>query len=368
MKIAFDYQIFALQTYGGISRYFVRLAEQLTEKSEDVRIFAPLYCNNYLAGVPQNIVDGYKVPDRLAKYARFAIPYNELVGDKRIVSWGPDIIHETYFSSLNRCGGTSPTILTVYDMVHELFPDQFSSVINLSGIKRKAVERADHVLCISESTRCDLIRLFGVDESRVSVVHLGVDTPNVATHPFQLDDGKPYILYVGNRQGYKNFHSLVEAYSRSSFLSKDFTLLAFGGGEFSQKEVSLISSLGLSEFNVRHIGGDDGLLARLYAGASLFIYPSMYEGFGLPPLEAMAHNCPVLVSNTSSLPEVVGSGGGYFDPASIEDILHSMEHVLSSPGRIETLKELGQERVKRFSWQQCAKDTLAVYEKVRGNI
>jgi glycosyltransferase involved in cell wall biosynthesis len=234
--------------------------------------------------------------------------------------------------------------------------------------KKDAVSRADHVICISENTRRDLVEMFGVAETKVSVVYLGYD--ELATSGKEpeavaaVTSSCPYLLYVGTRGGYKNFEGLLRAYASSGFLRDNFSLVTFGDGPFRGEENLLIKELGLSNGQVKQIGGEDNVLGHLYKGAAAFVYPSLYEGFGIPPLEAMSIGCPVICSNTSSLPEVVGNAGEYFDPGSIESIRTALETVLQSTTRRDDLIKMGHMRSASFSWARCADETLAIYRSL----
>ncbi|AQT93352.1 MULTISPECIES: glycosyltransferase family 4 protein [Pseudomonas] len=366
MKIGFDYQIFSLQAFGGISRYYVSLAEQLRSMGQSPKIFAPFHCNEYLSSASTGVVDGKRVASKNSKLMRLTLPVNHLVSNSRAKAWAPDVLHETYFSMFKAPRRSCPTVLTVYDMVHEKFPEEFSKWGNISVRKRAAVERADHVICISESTRNDLIQAFGVDESKVSVVYLGFDTfADVSVkNDSPTSPRRPYLLFVGNRAGYKNFHGFLRAFARSSALKADYDVACFGGGAFTVAEKELIHSLGLSEDCVSHQGGSDKVLGDLYSQATAFVYPSMYEGFGLPPLEAMAKGCPVIVSHSSSMPEVVGEAGCYFDPHSIEDMSCAMEKVVFSSSLRQSMVSAGYNRLQKFSWASCAEKTMDVYTQV----
>jgi len=369
MRVAFDYQIFSLQAHGGISRYFTRLASHLDALQECVKVFAPLHCNEYLGALSPSLRYGLSVDQNFSKLLRAAIPLNQYLCNRKIVRWNPDIVHRTYFSIFTNRAVKCPAVLTVYDMVHELFPDEFSRIGRLSDHKRKAVERADHIICISENTRKDLINLFNVPEEKTSVVYLGFDRlagedteAGLRSHPGVQ---RPFLLFVGKRGGYKNFSGLLRAVSLSSVLKADFDVVAFGGGGFTRQEYALMESLGLERGRVRQVGGDDSMLGALYRSASAFVYPSLYEGFGLPPLEAMAHGCPVIVANTSSLPEVVGEAGEYFDPASPESMAAAIERVVDSSEHAALLRTRGAEQLKKFSWAACARETREVYRKLR---
>jgi glycosyltransferase involved in cell wall biosynthesis len=167
---------------------------------------------------------------------------------------------------------------------------------------------------------------------------------------------------VGSRNGHKNFIKLLSSFASSEKLRSDFDLIAFGGGGFNVNETKLIGELGFRTGQVRQMGGDDSMLAMFYRQATAFVYPSFYEGFGLPPLEAMAQGCPVISSNSSSMPEVIGDAGEYFDPNSIEDMAAAIERVAYSKSRRDNLIELGKARLGVFSWNKCATETLRIYK------
>jgi glycosyltransferase involved in cell wall biosynthesis len=250
-------------------------------------------------------------------------------------------------------------------MIHEKLRDHFSMADPASRKKALAVERADHVICISEQTRQDLIELLGVNPAKTSVVHLGFRlTSQSDSVPESSAQTCPFLLYVGERRGYKNFNGLLQAYATSLMLRNDFDLICFGGGEFTHREKTLLQQLGLSNGNVRQVSGDDALLAEYYRSASAFIYPSLYEGFGIPPLEAMSFNCPVVCSNVSSIPEVVGNAGEMFDPYDLDSMRMAIERVVSDNVLQQTLIARGQERIKLFSWERCAQETLAIYRSI----
>jgi glycosyltransferase involved in cell wall biosynthesis len=258
-------------------------------------------------------------------------------------------------------------VVTVYDMIHELFPSSFSKYDQTRKSKLHAVKRADHVICISESTRRDLLRYVDIPDSKVSVVHLG---HSLAASSANVDAktrlaSKPYLLYVGQRGGYKNFEGFLRAYAASPALQDQFTVLCFGGGDITQSERAFARSLNVSPTKIVHASGGDASLARAYASAAAFVYPSLYEGFGIPPIEAMSHGCPVIASNTSSIPEVVGDAAELFDPNDLRDMQNAIERVVFSKERAQQLVAKGSERVKDFTWEACALATLNVYRRIQ---
>lgn len=365
MKIAFDHQIFR-QTYGGISRYFTQLAQGLIDLNQDVRVFAPLYQNSYLASLPRGVVRGSFIQQYPPKMGRVILKYNNYLSRYQIARLKPDLLHETYYSSVGSAPLGCPTVITVHDMIHELFPNEFSANDNTIINKRIAIDRADHVICVSDNTKSDLMRIYGTSPNKISVVHHGFDhlgSLSAQAHHVNFT-GKPFLLYVGQREGYKNFTGLLKAMASSRRLMSDFDMIAFGGPAFSSTELNLIASLGFSENQVQYKSGNDELLGRLYGQARAFIYPSFYEGFGIPPLEAMAHLCPVISSNSSSMPEIIGDAAEYFTPSNIDDMFRAIEAVVFSDINIAKLKKLGTERLTSFSWKKCAKQTYEIYQSI----
>lgn len=365
MRVAFDAQIFAEQEFGGISRYFCALATELSRlPGAEVRIIAPLHVNGYLRELDRRIEVGHYVR-RLPKTGRIIKTLSGALFRPIAAMMRPDIVHETYYSPLPTYSGRVPHVLTVYDMIHEQFPGSFPSKDLVAVNKASAVHRADHIFCISENTRRDLLEIHDIPEERISVTYLGYDALEASSLTAEeLVGDSPYLLHVGSRQGYKNFDGLLRAYASSSWLHTNFRLVCFGGGTFSAVEKGFIAELGLSDAQVVQMGGADDRLAALYSGAAAFVYPSMYEGFGIPPLEAMSLDCPVICSNTSSIPEVVGEGGEYFAPEDTESIREALERVLQSGVRRTELVKLGQARCKLFSWERCAQETMAVYRRL----
>ncbi len=363
MRIAYDSQTFCHQSWGGISRYVVRLAEQLISRNQNVGVFAPLHRNNHVKDLSPEVVYGYRVNSYLPKSRRLMLSLNQWISKIAIKQWSPDVVHETYYSKAGSAPKGCPTVITVHDMIHELFDDNYSPRDKTSQLKRIAIDRADHVICISECTRQDLIRLFKIEEQKISVIHHGAEKYffDKQVEEQSLVAKRPYLLYGGERDGHKNFNHFVRSVASSTRLKKDFDILAFGGGRFTPQEVTLLAGLGFQSEQVKQLGGNDKLLARLYGQAAAFVYPSLYEGFGLPPLEAMAHNCPVISSNASSMPEVIGDAAEFFNPMSMDDIAAAIERVVYAPDRRNELVKLGQKRLNHFSWARCAEETLTVY-------
>lgn len=374
MKVAFDSQIFCSQRFGGISRYFASVAgEMQLIPGVSPRVLAPLYFNEYLDKLPPGLVSGCKV--RQWPKMSMAIRLASLLSGDLALRWQkPEIVHKTYYYPLPSTPGGALSVVTVYDMIHELFPLNYSARDPIRQWKQSAVERADHVICISEQTRRDLLALHRLPPEKVSVTYLGYDDlrallPAESAEDFRLrvlGTDRPYLLFVGSRAGYKNFEGMLRAYAASPWLKDNFVVLCFGGGVFTAGERALASELGVSG-NLQQVGGGDDTLAACYKHAALFVYPSLYEGFGIPPLEAMSLDCPVACSNTSSIPEVVGDAASLFNPQDTEELGRAMECVLNSSALAEDLRVKGRERCDTFSWRRCAEETVAIYGKLLGS-
>lgn len=365
MKVAFDSQIFSGQRYGGISRYVTRLCAGLVELGCAARIFAPIHNNGYLYVMGEEMVSGRYMPQLPPKAKKIIQPINALLSRPHIASWRPDVLHESYYGSIRSAPQGVPMVVTVHDMIHEKFPSHFSQFDNTSKLKRKSVERADRIVCISNNTKRDLQELWGIEDQKIAVVYLGCSPlVDYFPEPYQLPSGRPYLLYVANRAAYKNFSVVLKAFSLSFRVRKELALVAFGGGPFTAEEQQQICDAGLSGENVLQMHGSDDLLSSLYAGAKAFVYPSLYEGFGLSPLEAMSHGCPVISSNASCMPEVLGDGAIYFQPDCAESLAASIYSVLDDPELVRSIVEKGYAQSRKYTWRVCAENTVSVYRSL----
>lgn len=368
MNIFFTHDIFSAQKYGGISRYFFEIIKRIPHDKADVQVFAGLYINEYIKQLSTK--RGIQVPQwNNTGFIRRRL--NSL--SQKLALYGSDygtIVHQTYYypfvPPIN-----SKYVITVYDMVHELFSEHFSPRNRESQWKKQCCDRADKIIAISNSTKTDLINLFDIEPEKIRVIHLASSLDDIATSLEDNQSGKalartvpePYILYVGLRGAHKNFAGLVRAYSRSRALQNDFHILCFGGEPFNEVEKMMFKELGVST-SVHHTSGNDELLAACYENATAFVYPSLYEGFGIPPLEAMSMSCPVICSNTSSIPEVVRDAGIYFDPDDIIAIQNALENTLYDGELLKDLKARGLMRKSVFSWDKCVAETMVLYQSI----
>jgi glycosyltransferase involved in cell wall biosynthesis len=248
-------------------------------------------------------------------------------------------------------------------MIHEKFNEMFLPNDVTTQNKRLLVEKASKIIAISESTKKDLMELFGTDESKIEVVYLGNSMfPKLDTN-LSLEIPKKYILFVGSRGGYKNFERFIKSVASILNDNEELFVLCTGGSAFNASEMELFKELKIEQ-QVLQYNLDDDSLAHFYKNALAFIFPSLYEGFGIPVLESFACGCPLLCSNVSSLPEIAGDGALYFDPYSEESMKNAVLEVLKKDELRKNLVLKGQKRLKNFSWTQTALQTKKIYESL----
>ncbi len=363
MRVLFDHSVFSLQEHGGISRYFCELAAGLAgSEGIDPCIVAPLHVSRLLrrTSLP---VRGWYMP-RIARTHRLRQMANNLLSPFLCRGFTPDIVHHTYYLARTRLPAGIPRVVTVFDMIHERFPELMAPGEEMvAHAKSRCVRNADHVICISRQTRRDVVEILGIAPEKTSVVYLASSLGRAGAVSGRPLARRPYLLYVGERSGPKNFDRLLQAYARSGLPAAGVRLVCFGGPPVSGPEHQRMRALGCGPEQVVHMGGDDSVLENLYRHALALVYPSLYEGFGLPLLEAMACDCPVLCSGVSSMPEVAGNAAWFFDPADVEDMMQAMETIAGSAQQRETLVSHGRERLGMFSWQRCVQETIRVYER-----
>ncbi len=365
MNVIFDFQVFVQQYYGGISRYFIELAKAINKgKLCKAKIITPWYINNYLSEPENKDVVISLRNERIIKNKLYDLSdtINSLFTEWYLKYRNIDILHETYYTEKPIKNNNVKRVITVHDMIYELYPENLPNAKKVITAKKSAIDRADCIIAVSENTKNDLINIYPCTKDKVSVIYHGVSLNEKNSMPFFKIE-KPYVLFVGNRLGYKNFTSLIDVYNQNNLISNDYLLICFGGGGFNQEELKKIEKSGLKE-KVLQFNGNDAMLKSMYQSASLFVYPSIYEGFGMPVLEAMAEGCPVVCSNSSSLPEVAGDAAYYFDSNNIDSMEKAITDVLCNNEIKQGLVNKGYERVKIFTWERCADQTVKTYTQI----
>lgn len=356
MKIFFDYNIFYRQKFGGISSYYYNLFEEFNRRKISFLACPIFNKNRYITKIKKNIfsINIFQCP---SIFYNFLDKLNYEISKSFLKFYSPDIIHITYYNKNILEYKKAKKILTVYDMVTEIFPSKEN--LKISKVKEQSIKSSDHIIAISKKTKEDLISYFNVPSKKISVIYLGTNLMNKFNN---INKKENFILYVGSRKSYKNFEKFLYAIRSSSLLYDDFNIICFGGENFSKYDKDILNKYQFELSKIKFIFGKDEVLKKLYSTAKLFVYPSLYEGFGLPILEAMANNCPVLCSNRGSLPEIAGDAAIYFNPDSVEDIKSSIENVIYNETCLRFLIKKGISRVKLFSWSNCANKTYKLYQ------
>jgi glycosyltransferase involved in cell wall biosynthesis len=368
MEVVIDGVVYQLQSRGGISRIFSEVLPRMCDIDETLRI--TLFTQGWLKGVlPQHQHIIHRSIPSVRKYLRpscvwqFVLPGIERFIHKLWIGTGKrKIWYSTFYTVPTRWDGR--LITSVYDMIHERYCDFYNGANSdkFRERKRRSITRADKVICISETTRQDVHHFYGLDLDSIYVVHLAcseifrkLESPKLV--PNKLGN-QPFLLYIGGRSHYKNFNLLVEAFSIWPH-RKDVTLVLVGGKPWSDDEESRLLKLGIRDSVQVLTNVDDQTLCQLYNQAIAFVYPSLYEGFGIPVMEAMACGCPVIASNIPSTVEVAGDCPIYFDPVKVDSLVNALD-ILLSDGRKHKRIEAGINRVAMYSWDKTAAEMLKI--------
>lgn len=291
---------------------------------------------------------------------------------KEAMLGNPDIVHSTAYTLPQLF--SSRLVVTVHDLSFLIFP-QYHTSENYQWLFTNLMylnSRPDAVICDSEQTRRDVVKYFHVPEGKLEVVYLGVDKQY-----FEKMDAGPLIQSYGLEPGYllcvssieprKNFERIIRVFAQlvKQPQYEQLKLVCVGGQGWKNTNIfELVQELGLEE-KVKFLGYvEQEKLPGIYQGASIFLYPSLYEGFGLPVLEAMASGTPVITSDVSSLPEVAGQAAIMIDPYDEKQLYDSIQHLLVNKGKRQELSRRGSLQAQKFSWEQTARNTLEVYKKV----
>ncbi|HMT75989.1 MAG TPA: glycosyltransferase family 1 protein [Chitinophagaceae bacterium] len=373
MKVLFDTQIFDWQINGGISRYFIEALNRLDKDREVEVLFRCRHSyNTYIQDTRwlgwKPVLKKLQFKGKLSALKLVNQQINRPYSNRLLRKGVAGIFHPTYYDPyFLKYLGHTPLVLTVYDLTNEKFNDRSSLTEKVLGWKRQLIERANHIIAISDNTRKDVIEYYGVAPEKVTTVYLsgGFDAGVMQAPPDAAMEKLPqrYILFVGSRQGYKNYAAFVREVA-PVMLEQDISLVAAGGGPMSAAEKGLLQELSIADKVTAFAHVSDGLLAQLYKRAAVFVFPSLYEGFGLPVLEAMQCGCPALLSNNSSLPEVGGEAAEYFDPQVPGSLYSTIIKLLQDEEKRRQMIVAGATQVTKFNWENTAKGHTEVYKKM----
>lgn len=381
MRILYDYD-WLKQEVGGVSRCTIELIKKLPE---DISVEIPVKaCRNlYLRDFySDGIMTNYITCDNFITSKNF-------IGKKRLFKWLNNCRLLPTFQNINRkyaieclkkqdfdifhCPSNDcvpyfldylnnkPFVLTVHDMISEIYRSKNTE--KQSYVKKELVKRADKIIVVSNKTKEDLIDIWGVNENKISVIYHG--KPEIVKNiPNRLFNA-PYILYVGRRHTYKNFLRLMKEFAFFHKIHPE-VLLVTTGGVLNKEESYMASKMHISE-SIKTVFATDDELASLYKNAICFIFPSLYEGFGLPILEAYSYDCPVLLNNTSCFPEIAGNAAVYFhdNGEGDSDILEKLLYIYElSEVQKERLLIEQRQRLALYSWKKSAQKLASVYKSL----
>jgi len=352
-----------MQRHGGISRVFTEIAGVFASDDVPEVSISPI-------GAP--VVNEHLLHDeRLA----------QVMGVRRARTWqwalarcmlrSPwrgqvDILHSTfYLSTRMRDYPDARHVITVHDMIPEIFPSTRMRLRHLSNKHRYALQ-ADQIICVSEATKADLLRIYQDIQAPISVVHSGVSAEfnaNQGQRPRPAWLPEQYLLFVGKRSGYKDASTLFEAFGQLAGDHPGLLLVLAGGGPLRRQEQAQLSQLGIRDRVLQHTVAEQDMPA-VYSHAVAFVFPSRYEGFGLPALEAMACGTPTLLCRASALPEVGGEAARYFDPGDASTLATLMDAVITDGQVGQSMRTAGLVRASEFTWTRTAQGVAQVYAEV----
>jgi len=388
MKILFDSQGFDMQTHGGVTRCFVELYKHFPiEVNARFSVVETnnVYLNNIGFPATGNLFKQFPFGDnnKFKKFC-FKLYYNTKYGNLRnwdimpnfnlvesicqIKKGDYDIFHPTFFSPyFLPYLKDKPMVLTVHDMITELFPNYFPSTDNQVVWKKIVIPRADHIVTVSEQTKRDLQHFFNVPDNKITVIYHGAEqTPYIPAKekPYEGD----YILYVGDRWLYKNFLPFVKHVSPILKRHKNLNVICTGRA-FNDEELQVIKESGIADRFVQIYVKSDQDFMDLYHNAICFVYPSEYEGFGIPILEAYKADCPVMLNHASCFPEIAGDAAVYFHmkdgKSDFEEQFETLYHLNSNER--EALLQKQRERLTLYTWEKSAQQLAEVYKKLMKN-
>ncbi|WP_067515006.1 glycosyltransferase family 4 protein [Endozoicomonas ascidiicola] len=352
--ILLDNIVFEIQKAGGISAVWSAVLNELNERHAECTVLENPTCKDNI--FYQEISQAKIVED----IGNLTLRRYQDVKCKENIT----LFHSSYFRV--HASKKIKNIVTVHDFVYEKYDKGIRKYIHLFQ-KKHALKRADVIICVSENTKADLLTYHPwIDNSIVRVIHNGVDKefkPLLNTDENPRISEPPYLLYVGGRNIHKNFKAALQLLTCDESVKLSLHLKVVGGGVFSESERLLIKELKLSN-RVKHYSNiNNHELNHFYNNAYALIYPSFYEGFGIPPLEAMAAGCPVICSNVSSIPEVVGNAGLMFDPHTPEEAEEYLVKLQDSSFRDSVINQ-GLLRASQFSWEKTGRETVNLYKEL----
>lgn len=361
MRVLYDYQIFTRQKYGGISRYFFELINRFKEADHRCDVSILISNNIYLN---KDSFSNLMVP----------FPNKQFKGKTRIINFinksfsifkllksDYDIFHPTYYNPyfLHYC--KKPFVLTVHDLIHE----KLLYNINTDGYvsdKQKLLERAARIIAISNTTKSDIINIYNINPEKIDVIYHGVNVSFMTcSKPLNINLPRRYVLFVGQRDSYKNFNFFIKAI-KTLLIDDESLYLVCTGHAFKIEEQKFLEEEGVSN-KVINLMISEVELSYVYNNALCFIFPSIYEGFGMPILEAFAAKTPCLLSDNACFREIASDAALFFKIDDIDNFRYFLMQILYNKALAQSLILKGSKRLTFFSWDKTQVQTLDTYRK-----
>jgi glycosyltransferase involved in cell wall biosynthesis len=360
VRILYDGRVFEFQRAGGINRYFAEIISGLPANyhpwvtgGTDLGKNAPRHSN-----LKQPRFTHFR-PGRVSRllYEKWWKP--------RLLS-GIDLLHPTYY---DLCKGYSfsdfscPVVLTVHDFIYANYPALMGGAEDLIRSQTEAIQRADYIVCVSKATENEMLERFPEKRGKSAVIYHGSSFERQEPVADEVVFENPAFLFVGGRGGYKNFLFLLRVFAKAR-QSNSKIRLRVAGAPLTQEELWQAHFLGVSQYVEAIVYPDEQQLINLYRSSVALVYPSLHEGFGIPPLEAMACRTLAITSNTTSLPEVVGDAGIMLDPRNEDEWVDCLLKNASKNAQRDLFIKRGVERVRKFSWQDTVDRHLEIYRRL----
>lgn len=358
MKVLFDHQIFTSQQFGGVSKYFAEVIHRLPPESWKISAWLSNneYARHYGLFKMTPFLPGRNFRGKGRIMAELGKPYS-----LKIMRRGDfDVVHQTNFDPyLFKATKGKPVVTTYHDTN---FVTEYNYNPRMIRLQTESLRRSDAIIAISENTRRDMLKYFDLNPDKITVIHHGIEMPRIPAGLEARFVEEPYILYVGMRHLFKNFKNFVKGFGAIADKFPDVKVVCTRN-PFNKEEQELFAQLGITD-RMQVVTADEVTLNRLYRDALFFVFPSLYEGFGMPILEAMANGCPTAIADASCFPEIGGDASQYFNPKDTDSIADTLKTMIQDESLRRELTRKGLQRASKFSWQRCADSHYALYKSL----
>lgn len=363
MRILIDYQILVDQKYGGVSKYTYNLYSRLLKRS-NVKVKIPVLCSrNYYFKDVIRPLKNHRILD--VKIIRWTV---KIINSIKTVLYylisKIDIYHPSFYGIylFPFIWKKTKVVVTIHDMIHEIYKDEIYSAKRTIFRKKIMIEKADAIIAVSNNTKKDIMRFYPeIEENKIKVIYEGGLIDRKIRNVKNIPD--KYVLYVGNREGYKNFSTLIKAMDYIFNVTNDIYLVCAGGGKLAENELNGLSDSIFKKYVIQ-VNCDDAELNFLYQRASCYVNPSKYEGFGIPIIEAFENSCPVILANASCFPEIGGNACLYFESESAIELSRLITSIIESSDLREKMIQRGLDRSKFFSWDKMENEIFKLYTEL----